>query len=792
MSSSSLPGRLRPAAAGLLFLSATLLGACSKFGLFELLPPRSPLRVSGGETACLQDAGVRITDYLDGNGTAAEVQEMFQCVDDSIQLFLERTKTSTPGVYQPTELRNFLEKFFFGEARISSELMAETMEFKRSILGGRGDLLTSDELRTLRRIVSGFRDQMLKLEVHRPLTLERLSGLPTEQQDAVLADIKQGLADFGTLLAETSGDYPIIRLEGLFTEFEKVYPSEALRSLVDRLPLIRAMKPVLMGTSQDEFRPEEWPRFLVSLGRLLGIYVKSRPLLPDEQGIFSVKAGCGAGREKLSAAMLDLFAMFDEAVRHHGGLRMIPFVELDRVFDQFKPGDLGKVKPVTAKRLMRPVFRKFLAGLNEGFLGREAEGLTRLGLDRARRAFLDWSDNQRYIEGVFSSLGRFDCGDLADRTGQLPRYLWSDIESVPIETAMGVARVQDLHPRTQASVQAFRGLISRIRPQQGSSGIMMEIDALRPSMRHTFNSLSVTNVLGVGYVLGQQGYRDRRNDAVRKAAGQPQAMAGPEIDALSNDLRDISIDLQFMDPNGPEGGGARFRDGNLFTYSGNGDQVLDMLEGVELFSLLLSGQEAGTNLHRLLEKECPSIGGGVFETQIIEKECAIEYLFDHLDEVYPHLPGLRAHLEALAAQRPAGSIRDSATLFLEQLFRIATKGSQTPQYVGLLEFHALSVIPHYMEVTFVSYDADRNGVLNTDEALAAFPKFEPVLRQMANDPSLSRSDLEALFAYLLDRGRAPETTLEKLGFLLWSWRGRDDWNLRVPRKRILDIFEQLQ
>ncbi len=785
--------RLAPAIPVILLLSSTLLGGCAKFGLFELLPPRNPLRVSGGETACLEDAGTSLAEYFDGTATPAQVEEMFQCVDDSIQLFIDRTKTSTPGVYQPTELRNFLEKFFFGESRISSDLMAETMEFKRSILGGRGDTLTSVELRSLQRLATGVRDQILRLDAYRPLTLDAISDLPADKQDAVLSAIQQSLAEVGALLAETAGDYPTARLEGLFNEFQKVYPSEALRSLVQRLPLLRALKPVLLGTSPEQFRPEEWPRFLVSLARLGGVFIKGRPILPDEQSTFSVKAGCGAGRDRLSAAILDLFAMFDEAIRHHGSLEMIPFVEFDRVFDQLKPQDLGKVRLVTVKRLMRPIFRKFLAGTNEGFLGRDAEGLTRLGVERARRAFLDWSDNQRYIEGVFSALGRFDCEQLASDPATLPRHLWSDMESVPVETAMGVARMQDLSPRTQAAIQSFRILISRLRPQQGPEGVIMEIDALRPSLRHTFNSLSITNVLGLGYVLGQQGYREKKYDSIRKAAGSPHSMAGPEVDVLSNDLRDITIDLQFMNPEAPEGGAERFRDGNLFSYSGNGDSVLDLFEGVELFSLLLSGQEAGTRLHLLMQSVCSSIGGGVFETPMIPEGCVLDYLVEHADEVYAHLPGLRAHLASLSlASATAGGNADGSRLFLQQLLSVAMKGAKAPGYVGILEFQVLSVIPHYMEVTFVTYDADRNGLLNTAESLAAFPKFEPVLRAMANDPSLSRSDLEALFTYLLDRGKPPETTLEKIGFLLWKWDGRDSWKLRVPRKRILDIFMQLQ
>ena len=63
--------RLAPAIPVILLLSSTLLGGCAKFGLFELLPPRNPLRVSGGETACLEDAGTSLAEYFDGTATPA-------------------------------------------------------------------------------------------------------------------------------------------------------------------------------------------------------------------------------------------------------------------------------------------------------------------------------------------------------------------------------------------------------------------------------------------------------------------------------------------------------------------------------------------------------------------------------------------------------------------------------------------------------------------------------------------------------------------------------------------------
>jgi hypothetical protein len=760
---------------------------CAKLGLNEPWMPRSALKVDGGNTVCLQDAGRRIDEYLNGNSSASDITHMFECAEDSVQIFLDRTKTRTPGTYTPNELKNFLEKFFFGEGRISESLMTETMEFKRSLMGGRGDQLTASELRTFQRILGGLQTLILQMEPYRPFNIEALSQLPREKLDEVLKSLNRGLEEFGAVLAQSAGDYPTARLEGLLKEFERIYPSEGLRTLIVRLPLVRALKPVLLGTPADVMRAEEWPRLLVSLGRLAGVYIKGRQLAPQAWSGDPAWAGCGAGRQSLTDAALEVFSILEDAIRHHEGLEMIPLVEFYRVIDSLQPEDLGRVGSGTLKRLLGPVIRRFLAGLNEGFLGRDAEGLTRLGVQRARRALTDWSNHQRYLEGAFRLLGQFDCRTLIDSPGSAPRYSWAEINSIPVERAMGVLRLEDLAPQTQASLATFRRALSQIMPLQVSQGLRVEVNALRPALRHTFNSASMINLLSVGYVLGQQGYRNRDYDPRRRQGGDLHAMAGPELDVISDDLREISIDLQFQDPEGEMGGAARFRDGNLFTYSADGNELLSLSEGVELLSILLSGKDSSSEIHRRIEKDCPSFPGGVFESKIIEIACFGNRLTRQYSSYFGHLPGFVKYLDSL---RPEGR-----SAVFDQLLRIAKRSrpkSRFYNHMEMLDTDVVAVLPHYIESIFLVFDADRDGFLNTQEALSAYPRFEPTLRRVTNDPTLSPKDLQALFAFMLDRGKPPESSGEKASFLLWLWDGPKKWNLKVDRKRILDLFDRLQ
>jgi hypothetical protein len=103
----------------------------------------------------------------------------------------------------------------------------------------------------------------------------------------------------------------------------------------------------------------------------------------------------------------------------------------------------------------------------------------------------------------------------------------------------------------------------------------------------------------------------------------------------------------------------------------------------------------------------------------------------------------------------------------------------------------LSTILHYVEAVYLSFDKDFSGTLNTDETLAAFDRFEGVIRQLASGASLDREGLRAVFTFLITHGKVPQTTYEKAVFLKWKWDGPRRWDLSVDRRMILAVFGKI-
>ena len=759
---------------------ALTLGACTKLGFGEKIPAAEPMKVRGGETACLNEGGKVIEDYIAGRTGADSLEEMYQCVDTSIQLFLDRTRTSTPGVYQPIELRNFIEKFFIGRNIVSNALMAETMEFKKSILGGRGDMLTANELRSLRRIMKALKDALVRLDKYRPLTIANLANLDTSAQNEVLARINSVASDFGTEISLTAGDYSMSRLESLLKEFERVFPGDGLKNFIVRFPLIRMFKPVLFGTSADEFRGEEWPRFLKAAARILGIYIKTQPLYPDETGKFPVLT-CGKGLERFNEAGLEFLRLLDEAVANHGSLQMIPLLELGRVVDALDPSDLPGVRRLSIKKFLRPVVQNLLAGDTEGALGRDADGITSLSVEHARRYFLDWVDGQKYIEGLFSQLGQFDCqGDIRAQSA----YSLKELESVSVEAAMGVRHLEDLDPRTMVAVQKLRRLIQSRKPMMDSSGVRVLLDSYRPRTKFFYADLLQINWSSLVFSVSQQGYRLKRYDPIRKEFGDPEAATVEELEAFYNDLLELGADLKLADPTQWDAARMRFRDGNLFMPSSNGDmKLMGAAESTELIAVMVSSKAISVALHEGGLKACRSIPGGIFDTRMVESKCLVENMERELESYLSNLPALVRYIRE---QKPADRQK-----FFDLILDVSVIPSDHSGFIAVNELDRLGIILHYIELIYSSFDADYSGTLNTSETLIAFKRFESVLRDLLKGNAMDRDGLRALFTYMLSRGKPPETALEKADYLYWKLMGPKRWKMAVERPMILKVLAKL-
>ena len=103
-----------------------------------------------------------------------------------------------------------------------------------------------------------------------------------------------------------------------------------------------------------------------------------------------------------------------------------------------------------------------------------------------------------------------------------------------------------------------------------------------------------------------------------------------------------------------------------------------------------------------------------------------------------------------------------------------------------------SLFPHvvqYIEMIYARYDSNKNGQLDKDEALVAFPVFKKTIKDVAKvfSPSLKDENLPGTFIYLLKNTKPPKSLVEKLAFA--SFIAKPDlWVIQTTRLDLGKIF----
>src|SRR4051812_19093444 len=95
--------------------------------------PEAVARLGGADLGCLARSKGTVKEYVNGKSNVAAVNELARCATRSLQIFAELTRGSQPGMYKPSELRRFLERYFLKDISISDSFLAEAMMIKRTV-----------------------------------------------------------------------------------------------------------------------------------------------------------------------------------------------------------------------------------------------------------------------------------------------------------------------------------------------------------------------------------------------------------------------------------------------------------------------------------------------------------------------------------------------------------------------------------------------------------------------------------------------------------------------------------
>ncbi|MEO0334917.1 MAG: hypothetical protein AAF202_00880, partial [Pseudomonadota bacterium] len=109
----------------------------------------------GQQVGCLSDIGQISIDFIEARLKDKKLRRTLDCVTFSIEAFENYTEGEDKFTYKPTEVRDFLQRFFLNrnekrqDLKLSDEFLEELMHLKAMIVGGSPELITRPELRRL-------------------------------------------------------------------------------------------------------------------------------------------------------------------------------------------------------------------------------------------------------------------------------------------------------------------------------------------------------------------------------------------------------------------------------------------------------------------------------------------------------------------------------------------------------------------------------------------------------------------------------------------------------------------
>ncbi len=714
-----------------LFLCTAALTTVSIYGCGrkpERQLPNRALQYFSENAGCLNDFGPKASRYLQGDISEPEWSASCGCTIESLRLFQRYIRGTPENGYTPEDIRAFVGRFLITDREVRLELVRSIFEFKASLLGGDAAVLTRAELQKLVDILESARRSSQSLLPH----LYRLAREPSSQE---LLDFADALTLALRMVAEN------LRSEG-YPAFDRAAGDRLLSELAilfrwenpaEFTLWTGALKGVLIGGSADSIEGAEWAKTVEVAGRLGG------PMI----ALLALDLGSKRLDRAVLAKLLDnAKSVLLERLHEQGG--SVSYERLDLLADRLPSSIRKRVDAGIIKRTLRPLLHKILATKTDDSID---EGSIELLFSQLHL----WNRKEGHLESIFDRLP-----DDALKEGATPEEFQTAAEKYARDIGRRPGSQDDLK-----QIGELIGLASRYRPLFiGDDPQVTFIPTDRIGKFH----LSQLNWISIAI------------ENLLRAYGTGRKVSPEQFKEFFADFTEVAAALGIIDTTVPEFQLKRFREANLFTFSGNGDDFVDADEALYLVSYLNSSGVLTAKTTKLLKERCASLGddhmGGVF----YELGCMREAYYSDVDALWDHFPGLLKHYKGLDAKKKLE--------FQRSLEMASRPFGLSDKPVNTSDIQGFSTIPHYVEGLLLRIDENGDQHLDLAEARKALPIFKKFLAELANADPKDEGMLEAVFTYTIKFSHPPRKTVGGISHFLW-WRAtKAFWKLNADRSAI--------
>ncbi len=729
------------------------------------------------ELSCLSDVSAQLVAFVELQSDETSVLQSWQCLQKTLQVFKRRGKSDLVDGYKAKELQNFLnrhKKLLKGRS-LEDDFFAEIMKLKQLLVGGELTKLSFNELDKLNDIFGILEQVSVDLLPHLSvLFFNETSNLKEAAsknklfaaQSALIKASEQLLPklSFGSLNYKFSDFINFLRTGSLF--IKGVEPTQTL----PLLKLIEEAKVALFGTQDILENQDSWKKSVLFVIRIYNFALYTNSYF---KGGVSLNSD---GLEDFKNLNVELFNILDIAIEQRAD-KVLSYKNLDAFIDLFLSNSqrmayLFGIDAESFKTTYKTLASRLLD--QRSILEKQSVvGIEKTHIKTLRREFYLWIETQQFINNNFKETAK-----ITDASWRKNLSIIQNIDWQNKYPDLGTEEYSEM----ERAWQEFKDIFLVSPSIFYNLNKNLNINAKDTKYRiHTQASLTQSNWIRGVLRLFMRGYSE---DSVRSLYRT--GLTKAEVQNIFTELRPMGIKIGLIDPRNFRSGERIFNEANLFSFSGNGDNLMQFREVWELVQLLLTG---GVNVFQDFKEElelnhCDSAVLDVFNERTSNEDCFWKTYDEKKEKLFAHLPLW------LKFDSNLKSMNQEAYAEMKQaLMTIAQVGSHNDGLIESGELKTMIMILHYVETLHYQYDKDLSGDLSEEELVSAVPRFKNFILKAKDD--LSEDDentIENGFLFLVYDGYMPDL----FDYAKFKFRRNVVGLGEATRLNILKVFAQLR
>lgn len=749
----------------LFLLSASLsflgLMSCRWVGEDKYIP--KTIEIKNEVESCFDGFSVTLEKYLKSEIEDEEVEYFFNCTERSIDDFMRKTAERDPTQgYSRDEVRGLLEKFLSRkESNIDGDKYARLfLIFKRMLIGGEQDYLSRQDWARIKENLPVIKQFFIDTKPYTQYyyfynkLFYQNKRHDVQRIDISHKELEKRLIEFVDYLKENGS-----RLNKLEIQFlkDELVSNESLKAIE---PLLNEIVYIFYSFPASQHQ-ENWTELLMIAEKGLRVMTFVKKSLFQSESFFLPQGGVG-----IVAMVRSIIDVFDAAIKANSNLNL----------DQ-------------------ELFEKFILSLyHSGIFLQNVEKPEDIVsfVSNVGKSFFSYENGQKwYLSNLKINQFKF----------LYNRWVWSLINSIENTSSWDLKeKYEDLlyenidfdSNSEKEGEDIFANIVEKSAVNLVSPGVEFKMNFRKSNYNNPQDAVSaqfyktmLSNV--VLLIFDTYGKQSRIDTNASKHVSEQTSSR------FYNDIRPIAISEGLGNPLTCDAGGRTFLEANLFAFSANGNDKIEVQEALEWLSMAASSSSVASRIFNDIAEKSDCIlpeNTRFLNKPYLKKTCVRSQILENYHKYFNHMPNLVRFIET------QNKIED----LYQNLFEVTRTCADSDLPVSYDEIIYSVTLLGYIEGLFDRYDVAKtsyfvferpqNDLLEMDELHEAFEqRFKSILQRIVKlqfGRELSDSHTEHLFKKLLIYKKLPETPSGNWEGLLWLLQDRAV-NVR-PLNRI-DIYK---